>query len=342
MTTTVRAPGRVNLIGDHTDYVGGLALPMAIDLGTTIVGRPSNDLVALTSEGFAGTARVERDADGIWRPTPAPDGATWGRYVEAVVAELEPDRGFEGVVSTSLPVGAGLSSSAALEVAVALALGADQPPRPLDPIGLAQACQRAEHRASGVPCGLMDQLTSIAGQEGHALLVDFRSLAVEPVPIPTSVAVVVVHSGQQRRLADSAYADRRRQVEAAERQIGPLRDATLADLVGVGDRSERARARHVVTENARVRAFAEALRHDDPVTAGAIMAESHTSNRDDLEASTPVVDALVQRLAARPGVFGVRLVGGGFGGCVVALTEPGALDEGWTVVASAGASVTTT
>ena len=152
---------------------------------------------------------------------------------------------------------------------------------------------------------------------------------------------MVVHSGQQRRLADSAYADRRRQVEAAERQIGPLRDATLADLGGVADRTERARARHVVTENARVRAFADALRGDDPVTAGAVMAESHASNRDDFEASTPVVDALVERLAARPGVYGVRLVGGGFGGCVVALTEPGALDEGWTVVASAGASVTT-
>ncbi len=264
----------------------------------------------------------------------------WGRYVAAVLAELEPATGFDGVVSTTLPVGAGLSSSAALEVAVALACLGDQPRRELGPLRLAQACQRAEHRASGVPCGLMDQLTCVAGVAGHALLIDFGSLATELVPIPESADVVVVHSGRARRLEDSAYGDRRREVEAAQRQIGPLRHATPADVAAVADPVARARARHVVTENARVRAFAAALREDDLATAGAIMAESHASNRDDFEASTPEVDRVVERLAGVPGVHGARLVGGGFGGCVVALTEPGALHEGWTVRASAGASVT--
>ena len=336
----VRAPGRVNLIGDHTDYVGGLALPMAIDLVTTVVGRRVPERVRLRSDGFDGVVELSRADDGRWPATLAPSMPAWGRYVAAVLTELEPATGFDGVVSTTLPVGAGLSSSAALEVAVALACLTDQPRRELGSLGLAQACQRVEHRASGVPCGLMDQLTSVSGVAGHALLVDFRTLVIELVPIPESVTVVVVHSGQVRRLEDSAYGDRRREVEAAQRQIGPLRDATLADVAAVADPAARARARHVVTENARVRAFAAALRDDDLVTAGAIMAESHVSNRDDFDASTPEVDRLVERLAAVPGVYGARLVGGGFGGCVVALTEPGVLHEGWTVRASAGASVT--
>ncbi len=372
----VRAPGRVNLMGDHTDYVGGLALPMAIDLATTVVGRRMPGRVHLTSDGFAGTVELDQAADGSWPPTAAATaGATapsaepgWGRYVAAVVAELVPAHGFEGVVSTTLPVGAGLSSSAALEVAVALALVGDQPAeasagqpvgaagddptgtsrdtrlRPFgaagwSPLALAQACQRAEHRASGVPCGLMDQLTAVAGVAGHALLVDFTTLEADPVPVPEEATIVVVHSGQSRRLEDSAYGVRRQEVEAAQRQIGPLRQATLADVATVTDPAARARARHVVTENARVGAFAAALRQHDLTTAGTIMGESHVSNRDDFEASTPVVDDLVDRLGRTPGVHGVRLVGGGFGGCVVALTEPGALDEGWTVRPSAGASI---
>ena len=336
----VRAPGRVNLIGDHTDYVGGLALPMAIDLVTTVVGRRVPERVRLRSDGFDGVVDLVRGDDGRWPTTLPPTVPDWGRYVAAVLTELEPATGFDGVVSTTLPVGAGLSSSAALEVAVALACLGDQARRELGPLGLAQACQRAEHRASGVPCGLMDQLTSVSGVSGHALLIDFGSLATELVPIPESATVVVVHSGDARRLEDSAYGDRRREVEAAQRQIGPLRHATLADVAAVADPAARARARHVVTENARVRAFATALRDGDLATAGAIMAESHASNRDDFEASTPQVDRVVDRLAAVPGVHGARLVGGGFGGCVVALTEPGALHEGWTVRACAGASVT--
>jgi galactokinase len=336
----VRAPGRVNLMGDHTDYVGGLALPMAIDLATTVAGHRVRDRVRLSSEGFEGIVELVRDEHGRWPTTVASTLPAWGRYVAAVVAELEPATGFEGVITTTLPVGAGLSSSAALEVAVALACLDDQARAQLGPLDLAQACQRAEHRASGVPCGLMDQLISVNARAGSALLVDFASLDTEPVPLPEAATVVVVHSGQARRLEDSPYAARIGEVEATQRQIGPLRHATLADVATVSDPAARARGRHVVTENARVRAFARALGDHDLVAAGAIMAESHASNRDDFEASTPVVDQLVERLSATPGVYGARLVGGGFGGCVVALTEPGALEEGWTVRPSAGATVT--
>ena len=323
------APGRVNLMGDHTDYVGGLALPMAIHLGTTVSGRRTEDRVHLVSEGHEGSVDLR-----VGEPV-APDALpTWGRYVAAVVDEVGPMRGVDGVVSTTLPIGAGLSSSAALEVAVAMAVGS-----PLDRLDLALACQRAEHAASGVPCGLMDQLTSICGVEGHALLVDFRSRSYDLVRVPESIDIVVIHSGQARELAGSGYADRRAEVAEAERHIGPLRDAELGDLDSIPDPAARARARHVGPENARVLAFAAALAAEDLTRAGAIMAESHASNRDDFEASTPIVDALVERLVATPGVFGARLVGGGFGGCVVTLTQRGALAEGWKVRAAGGASV---
>jgi len=175
----------------------------------------------------------------------------------------------------------------------------------------------------------MDQLASLAGVADHALLIDFRTLAVEPVPIPSDVAVVVVHSGQERELAGSAYAERVEQLERAEQVVGPLRDSGLGDLAAIDDITIRARARHVVSENARVLAFADALRRGQADDAGALMIEAHASMRDDFGASTPVVDALVERLVATPGVHGARLTGGGFGGCVVALVDPGISTEGW-------------
>ena len=240
-------------------------------------------------------------------------------------------------MTTTLPVGAGLSSSAALEVAVALALGFTGPPR-----ALALACQRAEQEASGVPCGVMDQLASAAGTAGHALLIDCTTLSIEPVAIPDDVAVAVVHSGQARTLAGSAYADRRAECERAERVIGPLRAAAPGDENAIADPVVRRRARHVITENARVRSFAAAVGARDRVAAGDVMRASHASLRDDFEVSTNALDALVDRLGATPGVLGARLTGAGFGGCVVALTEPGVDVGGWPVRPSAGARVRTT
>ena len=355
----VFAPGRVNLIGDHTDYTGGLCLPVAVDLGTTVTGRRSGDEVRLTSAEFAGEAFVPLAVDsgtretGRWMGVEVPLTSTefegeavvpltvgdpslveppWARYVAGVVSVIRPVRGFTGRLTTTLPVGAGLSSSAALEVAVALALGFEG-----TALELALACQRAEHAASGVPCGIMDQLSSAAGVEGHALLIDCAALTVTPIPVPDDAEIVVVDSGQRRWLAESAYGERRRSCEAAEALIGPLATADLDAVEGITDAVVRSRARHIVTENGRVRAFAAALLRGDLAECGALMTASHESLRRHFEVSTPVLDELVARLMATPDVLGARLTGAGFGGCVVALARPGALDIGWRVRPAGGA-----
>jgi galactokinase len=323
------APGRVNLIGDHTDYSGGRAIPMAIQLGTTVRGRRGGDAVRLAS-----SSEVEAASVSIYVTTGDLSGLSpaWARYIGGVVHELRPSVGFTGTVTSTLPIAGGLSSSAALELAVALALGFEGRADELAALG-----QRAEQVACGVPCGIMDQLASAEGIDRHALLIDFTTLAVEPVPMPLDAAVVVVDSGQPRQLVDSAYARRRADCERAAAVIGPLAQASLGDVDGLDDEGLRRRARHVVTENARVDAFAAALRSGDLVTAGELMVASHRSLGGDFDVSTDVLDRVVARLVATPGVFGARLTGAGFGGCVVALAEPGTLDEGWTVTASAGA-----
>ncbi|MFZ6002937.1 MAG: galactokinase [Actinomycetota bacterium] len=325
------APGRVNLIGEHTDYTGGFVLPMAVHLGTTVEIDAGGAEVVLSSADDPDRARVPID---LRDPSSVSPG--WARFVAGVVAEMRPAKGGSGEVQTTLPIGAGLSSSAALEVSVALALGFEGAP-----LDLALLCQRAEQRASGVPCGIMDQLASAAGVAGHALLIDCSTNAVQPVRLPEGVEVVAVHSGQARALAGSAYAERRAACERAESLIGPLRAASADDVAGIEDPVARRRARHVVSENARVLAFADALRSRDLALAGDLMHESHVSLRDDFEVSTPALDALVERLRATPGVHGARLTGAGFGGCAVALGEPGALREGWHLEAVDGARLET-
>jgi galactokinase len=325
------APGRVNLIGDHTDHSGGLVLPVAIDLGTTVTARPGGPVVALRSSSEAEPAVVP-----LAVTDPSAVSPPWARYVAGVVAEVRPAIGLDGRVDTTLPVGAGLSSSAALEVAVALALGFEG-----SPLALAQACRRAEQRATGVPCGIMDQLASAAGVAGHALRIDCRSLETRPVALPGDVEVVVVDSGQRRQLAGSAYADRVAACDAAAAEVGPLRDRAVADLAELADPVVRRRARHVITETARVDELAAALVAGDRRAMREAMAASHRSLRDDFEVSTPELDALVDRLAGIDGVIGARLTGAGFGGCAVALLERGARWpsglRAWRVVASDGA-----
>jgi galactokinase len=334
---TARAPGRVNLIGDHTDYTGGLCFPIAIDRGIEIHGRRDRALaeVRLTSDEHDPAVIPLDIAD------PAAAEPEWARYVAGVVAGLRPEAGFAGVVRTDLPAASGLSSSAALEVACALALGADA----ADPIALARLCQAAEHAARGVPTGLLDQIASICGIEGCGLRLDCRTLEVTPVVLPPADAAgwLVVWAGA-RSLAASGYGARVAELAAAEEAIGPLRDAELGDVQAIDDPTIRARARHVLTENARVDDFAEAISAGDLVTAGALMTESHRSLSDDFDCSTPRIDALCRRLDATDGVHGARMTGGGWGGCVVALTEPGAVDAAdfdvaWLVRPSAGASI---
>jgi len=326
------APGRVNLIGDHTDYTGGWVFPMAVDRGTTVELDRGGHVVELASADEPEPARVPVDV-----ADPAAVAPGWARYVAGVVAVVRPVTGGTGTVRTTLPLGAGLSSSAALEVAVALALGFSG-----TALELALACQRAEHLAWGTRTGIMDQLASAAGVAGSALLIDCTSLEVTPVELPGGVEVVVADSGQRRSVATSAYAERRAQCEAAEAVVGPLRTATVDDLAVLGDPVVRRRARHVVTENARVLDFAAALRSGDPAAAGRIMSRSHASLRDDFEVSTPALDALADHLQGAPGVHGARLTGAGFGGCVVALANRGSGIPGWRLSAAPGATVTGT
>jgi galactokinase len=339
MAVTARAPGRVNLIGDHTDYTGGLCFPIAIDRAVEISGRPDRalDEVRLTSDGLP-DAVVALDVS-----EPAAVQPEWARYVAGVVSQLRPAAGFRGVVRSDLPAGSGLSSSAALEVASALAMGADN----ADPIGLARLCQAAEHAARGVPTGLLDQLASICGVEGCGLHLDCRSLKIVPVLLPPSdVARWLVIWAGARSLADSGYADRVAELANAEATIGPLRDATADDLAELDDATIRARARHVLSENGRVDDFAAAIAGGDLAGAGALMSESHRSLSGDFACSTASIDELCQSLWATPGVYGARMTGGGWGGCVVALTEPGAVDtsaypSAWWVEPSSGAEVST-
>jgi galactokinase len=304
------APGRVNLIGDHTDYTGGLVFPMAIDRSTVIE--------------FS-------ESDGMSLASADVEGEEWLRYVEAVRRLVPNARAVAGRVSTTIPIGAGLSSSAALEVAAALALGFRG-----SPVQLAQLCRQAEHDATGVPCGIMDQLCIAAGRAGHATLIDCRSFEVTYAPVPESVKVVVRFVAS-RTLEGSEYATRVAECAAAEAVVGPLRDVALRDLAAIADERIRRRAVHVVSENARVRSFAAAMSSYDFGLAGEIMLEGHRSLAENYDTSTPEMDRAVRELAETPGVYGVRMTGGGFGGCVVALCEPDARVDGWAVVASDGA-----
>ena len=309
------APGRVNIIGDHTDYTGGLVLPMTIDRATVIEGRRQDGPVELTSSDDPAPAMVALDEDDPFHVTPQ-----WARYVAGVVYEMRPTRGFKGTVTTTIPSGAGLSSSAALEVALGLALDFDG-----TATELALLAQRAEQNASGVPCGIMDQLSIAAGNTLGPTLIDCHELTVTSVPFPEDLDIVVVY-GHHRTLLGSEYATRVKECAEAEAIIGPLRLAVLADTAQIADAVVRSRARHVISENQRVCDFVGVMRTDERAAAGRLMIESHNSLRDDYHTSTSHMDKLVADLVAVKGVWGARMTGGGFGGCVVALTEPGVFE----------------
>lgn len=316
----VRAPGRVNLIGDHTDYNDGFCLPIAI-------GR---DCIAAAGPGVAGRVRAESLDTGAHVDLAATGGtrsteAGWGRFVAAATQVASerwgPVAGTDLVVSSTVPIGSGLSSSAALCVALIGALGG---PAALDGERreLALAARDTEVRATGVPVGLMDQLASVFGRRDTALFVDCRTLEVTPVPVPATAAVAVVHSGLPRALAGSAYRERRAACVTAARRLGvpALRDASPAQV------ADDPIARHVVSENERVGEAVEALRRGDLVRLGALMTASHASLRDDFRVSTAELDTLVDALLDC-GAIGARLTGAGFGGCVVAVTAPDRRDE---------------
>jgi galactokinase len=329
----VRAPGRVNLVGEHTDYNGGLVLPMAIDLAIVIAFVPADDrLVELTLRSTGERASVDLDR------LPARDGS-WVDYVAGMAWALAEAglaiHGFRGILAADLPIGAGLSSSAALELAVAWALGGGAAPA-ADRMALARIAQRAENEFVGVASGLMDQFAVSFGQAGAAALLDCLTLEHRPVPIPDGVAFVVCDSGLPRRLAESAYGDRRAecaralaQIQAAAPSVTSLRDVDERLLAGVGtamDDIAFRRARHVIGENARVGEAVNALAAGDVAALGRAVSASHASLRDDFEVSTPELDHLVAVATSTAGVLGARLTGAGFGGCTLNVVEPGATE----------------
>ncbi|NXT71644.1 GALK1 Galactokinase, partial [Chaetops frenatus] len=327
------APGRVNLIGEHTDYNGGFVLPMALQLGTVLVGSPTQD-------GTISIVTTSAEADEPHRvqfPAPRPGSSLspglprWANYVKGVIQHYRggPVPGFSAVIASDIPLGGGLSSSASLEVATYTFLQ-QLCPDDGDLVAKALACQKAEHTFAGMPCGIMDQFISVMGKEGHALLIDCRSLETVPVPLgDAGLAVLITNSKVRHTLAGSEYPRRRQHCQEAAAALGKasLRDATLAELeearARLGDEVFR-RARHVVGEIARAARAAQALQHRDYGTFGRLMVESHNSLRDDFEVSCPELDQLVAAALEVDGVYGSRMTGGGFGGCTVTLLEAGA------------------
>jgi galactokinase len=313
-----RSPGRVNLIGDHTDYTGGMVLPMAIDRYTTITAQPLDAAIQLTSSDQPIEMHCKLPVVDPSSIVPA-----WGRYVTGVAHQMQVLNGFSGSVSTTLPLGGGLSSSAALELSTALMLCAVNELPALTSLELAQLCRFAEHLATGVPCGIMDQLTCASGVAGSALLIDCHSLQVSPIEIPHDVQIYVQFIAH-RQLASSAYSDRVSQCAQAEQHIGPLRLAEVGSVRNIADDVLRRRAMHVVSENERVRRATVALALQDMTTFGQLMNESHQSLRDNFEVSTNQMDEAVRHAQQTPGVFGARMTGGGFGGCIVIVADSSA------------------
>ena len=326
-TAIVRAPGRVNLIGEHTDYNEGYVLPMAIDRAVWIALQPrTGDNVQVYSLDFDEAVTFSLDAV---RHLGANSGEHWGEYLKGTAWAMQERgytlRGWEGVMAGDIPMGAGLSSSAALEVATARAL-AHVAGIPSDPATMALIAQRAENRWVGIQCGVMDQMISAAGEADHALLIDCRSLQTEPVPLPPGTVCVIMDTSTRRGLVDSAYNERRRQCEAAAAHfsVSFLRDVTLDAFIEQADMLDavtRRRARHVITENARTLQAAKVMRMGDAESLGRLMNASHASLRDDFQVSSRELDAMVSLAQQHAACYGARMTGAGFGGCAVALVD---------------------
>lgn len=304
---TASAPGRVNLIGEHTDYNGGFVVPVALPLRVNV------DL------------ELRRDGD-IQATTTADVEPSWVAHVMGPARVLGIERGYDVRVASEVPLGAGLGSSGALGVAVFRALreafGLD-----LDDVTIAKLAQRSENEVVGASSGIMDQMAASLGREGEALFIDCRSLDVQRIPLPPAMELVVVHSGITHQHSSGEYNVRRRQCEEAARALGipQLRDAGPADRTRIEALPDplRRRARHVVAEDARVLGAVNALRRGDLEDLGALLDESHRSLRDDYEVSTPEVDLLVELIREQDGVRGARITGGGFGGSIVAIADAG-------------------
>ncbi|KAM4624096.1 galactokinase [Polymixia lowei] len=332
----VCAPGRVNLIGEHTDYNDGFVLPMALPLVTVVVGTKTSGrgvTIVTTTKDVEEPRRVDFDLPIDGSPL-SPGQSSWANYVKGVVQHYRahPVPGFRAVIASSVPLGGGLSSSASLEVAVYTFLQQLNPDDG-DKVAKAVACQQAEHTHAGVPCGIMDQFVSVLGRKAHALLIDCRSLEATPIPLSDpGLVILITNSNVKHSLTGSEYPTRRRQCEEAASILGKasLRDATMKDLEDARNRLDDVtyrRARHVIEEIARTTQAAEALKSGLYKEFGKLMVESHNSLRDLYEVSCRELDELVFAAMEVEGVFGSRMTGGGFGGCTVTLLQAHAIDR---------------
>ena len=323
-TNAFRAPGRVNLIGEHTDYNDGFVLPMAIDREVRIAARVRDDRVVRMYAVDFGNALSAFSLDA---PIAHDDQNRWSNYVRGVAWALQSRGiiipGFDLAIQGNVPLGSGLSSSAALEVCAAVTF-VEMASLKINRVEIAQLCQQAESEFVGVKCGIMDQFISALAQEGHALLIDCRDLSYRAVPLPQGVSVIVCDTGKRRGLVDSEYNNRRSECEQAAAKLGvkALRDVSIDDL----NRHEKdlpaivfKRARHVVAENARVLQAIDAAKRNDAQAFGVLMNESHVSLKNDYEVSCAELDTMVEIARRQPGCFGARLTGAGFGGCTVSL-----------------------
>ena len=324
MPDRVRAfgPGRVNLIGEHTDYNGGLALPFAVAAGVTVTATARDD-------GQVEARALDLAEDDGFSVDHAERASGWRAFVRGTVAEVRAAGyalgGATLSITGTIPQGAGLSSSAALEVALSLALIALSGHDPPDAVAVAELCSRVEHDWVGARTGLLDQLASLCGRDGHGVLIDFEAMTMQPVAIELGDhRLFTLDSGERHTIAGSGYNERREQCEEACRRLGvaTLRQATPGAVATLPEPLRR-RARHVLSENDRVRAAVEAVRNGDMPSLGSLLSASHASLRDDYEVSTPAVEATVTRLL-EAGALGARLVGGGFGGNVLGVLPPGA------------------
>ena len=337
-TAAAAAPGRVNLIGEHTDYNDGFVLPMAIDRQTLAVAHPRKDqTVRLRSTGIDGQATLDLNEPIL--PLPAGDPLSWSNYLRGPIElarqeGLDFRGGFDCIIDSTVPAGGGLSSSASLEVAMLTLLEALSGTT-LDPVRKALLAQQAEHEFAGMPCGIMDQFISALGKPGYALLIDCRSHEARDVPLDDpELAILIINSKVKHELTGGEYAERRQQCEAAAKALGvqALRDATLPQLETHRDQLDELsyrRARHVISENQRTLDCADALAKRNYETVGQLMFASHASLRDDFEVSTPELDLLVELAANQPRDLlpGSRMTGGGFGGCTVSLVKRDAAES---------------
>lgn len=338
----VRAPGRVNLIGEHTDYNDGFVLPMAIDRAVYMAIRPREDsYVELYSLDYQEMGRFDL-ADIEFH------NSGWLEYIKGTLWAMQAvgmrTCGLEGVLAGDVPLGAGLSSSAALEMVTARTFTAVSN-QPWHPAEMAKLGQKAENDWVGVNTGIMDQMISAAGEVGHAILIDCRSLETEAVPLPAGTTVVIMDTSTRRGLVDSAYNERRAQCEAAAAFFGvpALRDvdeATFAARAHELDELTRRRAKHIVTENARVLKACAAMRQGDAVTFGQLMNASHASMQNDFEISNAALNTMATLARQQPRCYGARMTGGGFGGCAVALVAAEGVDDFVTAVTTAYKSAT--